>query len=54
MEFTDAELEETYSTLYEEVHYGDDDVVYGDTPKVHALQSALSKVTDEMKRRKLL
>jgi len=51
MELTDSELDSVQSVLYEEVYYGDDDVVYGDGPYVVALRSALAKVEDEIKRR---
>jgi hypothetical protein len=54
VELTDDELDQVWSVLYDEVYYGDDDIVYGDTPRVHALRSALEKVTSEAKRRKLL
>lgn len=54
MELTDDELVATYSCLYDEAHYGDDEVVYGDGDYSVALRSALAKVEDETKRRRLL
>ena len=53
IEFTDEELNEVHSVLYDEVYYGDDEVVYGDGISAVALRSALAKVEDEAKRRKL-
>lgn len=54
MNFTDAELEEIYNVVYEDVYYGEDGDVYGDHPAVVARRVALEKITDEMKKRKLL
>ena len=53
MELTDSELDSVQSCLYEEVYYGEDEVVYGDGPYAVALRSALAKVDDEIKRRGL-
>lgn len=53
MELTDDELSVMHATLYNAVHYGDDDIVYGDGPEAVNLRSALEKVRDEAKRRKL-
>ena len=51
MNLTDEELEEIFDTLYDEVYYGDDEIVY--TSQGDVLRSALAKVEDEIKRRKL-
>lgn len=51
MELTDAELSELHGLVHDEVHYGDDEIVYGDGPKAVLLRSVLSKLTDEAKRR---
>lgn len=53
MELTDDELGALHSCLYEEVFYGDDEVVYGDSEYAITLRQALGKVDDEAKRRKL-
>ena len=53
MILTDAELESLHSVLYDEVYYGDDEIVYGDGLEAVNLRSALKKVEDEAKRRKL-
>lgn len=53
MDLTDSELDSVQSCLYEEVYYGEDEVVYGDGPYAVALRSALAKVDDEIKRRGL-
>lgn len=53
MELTNDELVALYSCLYDEVYYGDDDVVYGDGEYAVALRSALKKVEDETARRKI-
>lgn len=53
IEFTDAELSAVHSVLYDEVYYGDDEVVYGNDPHTIALRTALAKVEDEAKRRNL-
>ena len=49
MELSDDELEAVWDVLYDEVYYGDDDVVYGDGPKSINLRSALAKVEHEAK-----
>jgi len=53
MELTNDELMAMYSCVYDEVYYGDDDVVYGDGEYAVALRGALRKVEDETKRRHL-
>jgi predicted ABC-class ATPase len=53
MELTNQELEVVHTTLYNAAYYGDDDIVYGDGPEAVLLRSALEKVTDEARRRKL-
>jgi hypothetical protein len=53
VDLTDSELDSVQSCLYEEVYYGEDEVVYGDGPYAVALRSALAKVDDEIKRRGL-
>ena len=53
MELTDDELSHLHTLLFDEVLYGDDDVVYGDGKEAASLRSALEKVEDEAKRRKL-
>lgn len=42
MELTDAELEAIQSAIYDEVYYGDDNIVYG--PNGDILRSALVKL----------
>lgn len=51
MDLTDEEFEALHSCLYDEVYYGDDNIVYGSDGDI--LRSALGKVEDEAKRRKL-
>ncbi len=53
MDLTDEELDALYLCIYHEVYYGDDDVVYRDTEYSIGLRSALRKVEDEIKARKL-
>lgn len=53
MHLTDAELEAIHDVIYEEAYYGDDEVVYGNSPHAIALRTALAKVEDEAKRRNL-
>ena len=53
MDLTDAELDCLHSCVYEEVHYGDDEVVYGDSDYAVGLRSVMKKVDDEAKRRGL-
>ena len=53
MDLTDAELSAMHSVLYDEVYYGDDEVVYGNSPHAIALRTALAKVEDEAKKRGL-
>ncbi len=53
MELTDAELSAVHNVLYDEAYYGDDEVVYGNSPRAIALRTALAKVEDEAKRRNL-
>ena len=54
MKLTTEELEEIHWVIYDKVHYGDDDIVYGDTPEVNALRSALGKIDDELELRRKL
>ena len=49
----DDELMHLHSCVYEEVYYGDDEVVYGDGDYAVGLRSTLAKVEDEAKKRKL-
>lgn len=53
MELSDEELEALHSCVFDEVIYGDDSVVYGDDEYAVNLRAALTKVTNEAKRRKL-
>lgn len=53
MDLSDAELMAIYDTVYNEAYYGDDEVVYGNSPYSIALRTALAKVEDETKRRGL-
>lgn len=57
IDFTDDELMEIHSVVYDEVYYGDDEVVYKTTEEgalIHdRLHSALQKVDDEAKKRQL-
>lgn len=53
MELTNEELYAVHSCLYDEVYYGDDEVVYGDSPYAVSLRSALEKVTNEAEARKI-
>lgn len=53
MDLTDEELDVVYDILYDEVYYGDDEFVYGDSPEANAARSALEKLNVEGKRRKL-
>jgi len=50
---TDEELEAVHTRLYDMVYYGDDSVVYGDGLYSSNLRSALAKVDNEAKKRKL-
>ena len=51
MDLSNEELETIHSALYDEAYYGDDNIVYGSDGDI--LRSALAKVEDEAKRRKL-
>lgn len=53
MEFTDDELMAIYSVVYDEVYYGDDDVVYGDGDYAVSLRAGLEKLSAEAKRRRI-
>jgi len=53
VELTDDELMAVYSCVYDEVYYGDDDVVYGPDDYAVALRKGLAKIEDEAKGRKL-
>lgn len=53
MELTNDELMAVHSCVYDEVYYGDDDVVYGDGEYAVALREGLKKIENEAKRRKL-
>lgn len=53
MELTNEELNIVHDVLYDEAYYGDDEIVYGNHPEAVALRTALAKVEDEAKRRKL-
>lgn len=53
MNFTDEELDAVHSCLYDEAYYGDDEVVYGNGEYAVNLRTALAKVEDEAKKRKL-
>ena len=52
MDLTNSELDALHGVLYDAVHYGDDEIVYGDGEEAVNLRSALRKVEDEAKRRK--
>ncbi len=47
MNLTDEELEALHAVLYDEVYYGDDDVVYGEGGHAVNLRAALAKVEAE-------
>ena len=51
IEFTDEELEQVHSVLYDYCYYGDDHIVYGSEGDL--ARSALGKLEDEAKRRRL-
>jgi len=51
MDLTDDELNELHSVLSDKVYYGDDHIVYGDSPEAVNLRSALDKILDECIRR---
>jgi len=51
MNLTDEELSELHALVDDEVHYGDDEIVYGDGPQAVLLRSVLTKVTAECKAR---
>jgi hypothetical protein len=51
--FTNEELDAVHSCLYDEAYYGGDEVVYGNGEYAVSLRTALAKVEDEAKRRKL-
>ncbi len=53
MELTDDELSAIWGVIYDEVYYGDDEIVYGDGPTSVNLRSGLEKLNAEIKRRKL-
>lgn len=53
MDLTNDELKAVHDVLYEEAYYGDDEVVYGNSPHAIALRTALAKVEDEAKRRNI-
>jgi hypothetical protein len=57
MDLTDEELTEVHSVIYDEVYYGEDEVVYKTTERGtlinERLSSALEKVESEAKNRKL-
>lgn len=48
--FSDEELDAVHSVLYDEVYYGDDEIVY--TDKGDVLRRALGKVEDEIEKRR--
>ena len=52
MDLTDEELYHLQYLVYDEVHYGDDDVVYGENEYSVALRSVLEKINAELKKRK--
>jgi len=52
MQFTDEELDSMQICLHDEAFYGDDDVVYRETPYSIGLRSALRKVEDEIQKRR--
>ena len=53
MELTDDELDALYACVYDEVFYGDDDVVYGEGEYAVNLRAGWVKLNEEIKRRKL-
>lgn len=53
MNLTDEELSAIWGVVYDQVYYGDDEIVYGDGPTAVNLRSALAKLDDESKRRGL-
>lgn len=54
MDLSDDELMALHSVAYDEVYYGDNDVVYGDGDYAVALRSALKKVTHEAEQRRII
>jgi hypothetical protein len=50
---SNEELVAVYSCVYDEAYYGDDDVVYGDGDYATHLRAGLTKLDEEMTRRKL-
>jgi len=53
MELTDDELSELFDVLYDNVYYGEAEIVYGNTLRGVARRSLLKKVDDEASRRGL-
>ena len=51
MELTDDELSELFDVLYDNVYYGEAEIVYGNTLRGVARRSLLKKVEDEGKKR---
>lgn len=51
MNLTDDELMAVYSCVYDEVYYGDDEVVYGDGDYAVSLRVGLEKLHAETERR---
>lgn len=53
MDLSNDELIAICSAVYDEVHYGYDDVVYGDGDYAVNLRAGLAKLEEEIERRKL-
>jgi hypothetical protein len=51
MHLSDDELNVVYDVLYDKVHYGDDEWVYGDSHHAKTLRSALTGITAEARNR---
>lgn len=51
MNLSDDELMAIYSVVYDEVYYGDDEIVYGDGQDAVNLRSGLEKLREEIERR---
>lgn len=53
MHLSDEELSVVHDIVYDKVHYGDDEWVYGDSADAKNLRSALIALVAEAKHRKM-
>jgi hypothetical protein len=53
MDFTDEELSALHGIVYDEAYYGDDWIVYGDSPEAQMIQRVMQIIDTEVKRRRL-